>query len=514
MTPTLALTILLVYFGILIVISFITSKGADTNTFFTANKQSPWYLVAFAMIGTSLSGVTFISVPGLVGSDFFAYFQLVLGYLVGYSFIALVLLPLYYRLNLISIYTYLEKRFGFWSYKTGSAFFLLSRTLGSALRLYIASKVLQIAIYDPLGVPFEVSVLLTIGLIWLYTFKGGIKTIIITDTLQTTFLVLAVVMTIYLISNKLGFSVGDLVSTLGDSKYSEIFFWDDFWGDKKHFFKQFISGAFLALVMTGLDQDLMQKNLTCKSLKDAQKNMFSFMTTYTFINLIFLSLGALLYIYAFKMGILQESGSLALPLNIFDSETQQMVASRRDDLYPMLAIKHFGLDGSLAGTLVAVTFLIGITAATYASSDSALTALTTSFCIDFMNVEGKTETERSRIKHWVHIGFSLLFYIIIIIFNQINSQEVINAVFKIASYTYSPLLGLFAFGLYTNRQVIDKWVPILCVVIPAIMYYAITYFSDQTGYKFASENLILNGLAIFIGLWLISRNRKADVAKH
>lgn len=506
MTPALALTILLVYFGILIVISLITSKGADTNTFFTANKQSPWYLVAFAMIGTSLSGVTFISVPGAVGSGFFAYFQLVLGYLVGYTFIALVLLPLYYRLNLISIYTYLEKRFGFWTYKTGSAFFLLSRTMGSALRLYIAAKVLQIAIYDPLGVPFEVSVLLTIGLIWLYTFKGGIKTIIITDTLQTTFLVLAVVMTIYLISSKLGFSMSDLINTLGDSKYSKTFFWDNFWGDNRHFFKQFISGAFLALVMTGLDQDLMQKNLTCKSLKDAQKNMFSFMTTYTIINLIFLCLGALLYIYSFKTGILIENVSNpAFPLNIFDGETQQMVASRRDDLYPMLAIKHFGLDGSFAGTLVAITFLIGITAATYASSDSALTALTTSFCIDFMNVEGKTEAERSKTKHWVHIGFSVLFYIIIIIFNKINSQEVINVVFKVASYTYAPLLGLFAFGLYTNRNVIDKWVPIICVIIPPIMYFIINYFSDSTGYKFASENLILNGLAIFLGLWLISK---------
>lgn len=504
MSPILALSILLIYFGILIAISYVTSKGADTNTFFTANKQSPWYLVAFAMIGTSLSGVTFISVPGAVGPAMFSYFQLVLGYLVGYVFIALVLLPLYYRLNLISIYTYLQKRFGEYSYKTGSAFFLLSRTMGSAVRLYIAARVLQIAIYDSLGIPFEVSVFITIALIWLYTFKGGVKTIIITDTLQTTFLVTAVVMTIYLITSKLGLSMGEMISTVNDSKYSQIFFWDSL-NDKKHFLKQFISGAFIALVMTGLDQDLMQKNLTCKNLKEAQKNMFSFMTSYTFINLIFLALGALLYIYGIKEGIVQENYSGKLPLNILDGSLNEVVAKKTDDLYPMLAIKHFGIDGSLAGLLVSITFLIGITAATYASSDSALTALTTSFCIDFMNVENKTESQRSKIKHWVHIGFSVLFYIVILFFNKLNSQEVIAAIFKIASYTYGPLLGLFVFGLYTKRRVNDKLVPIFCILAPVVTYLIVTYIETNTAYRFVSENLIINGGLIFLAMFITSK---------
>jgi SSS family transporter len=480
MNPTLALLILIAYFGLLIAVSFYTARGADTTTFFTANRQSPWWLVAFGMIGTSLSGVTFISVPGAVGKIGFSYFQVVLGYIIGYLVIGTVLMPLYYRLNLISIYGYLEKRFGYWSYKTGAGFFLLARTVGSAVRLYVAVNVLQLAIFNALGIPFEVSVLITIALIWVYTFKGGVKTIILTDSLQTIFLVSAVVLTIVLISRELGFSFGQLVQSVQDSPNSKLFFWDA--NDPKNFYKQFISGIFIAIVMTGLDQDLMQKNLTCKNIGEAQKNMFWFTITMVIVTFLFMCLGVLLYIYAGREGI-------AIP-------------ERTDDLYPLLALNHLG-------PLVGITFLLGITAATYASADSALTALTTSFCIDFMNVEARPETERSRIKHIVHIGFSLLFYVVIILFRQLNSKEVITAVFDIAGYTYGPLLGLYTFGIFSNRPVVDRFVPWICLASPVL-----TYIINQNsaawfgGYQFGFERLLLNGLITTLGLWAVSRSVK------
>ena len=477
MNTTLALVILIAYFGMLIAVSFYTARGADTTTFFTANRQSPWWLVAFGMIGTSLSGVTFISVPGAVGKIGFSYFQVVLGYIVGYFVIGSVLMPLYYRLNLISIYGYLEKRFGFWSYKTGAGFFLLARTVGSAVRLYVAVSVLQLALFNSLGIPFGVSVLITIALIWVYTFKGGVKTIIVTDTLQTVFLVTAVVLTIVLISQELGLSFGELVQTVKASSMSQVFFWDG--NDPKNFFKQFISGAFIAIVMTGLDQDLMQKNLTCKNIGEAQKNMFWFTITLVFVNFLFLSLGVLLYVFAQREGI--------------------QIPERTDDLYPLLALNHLGL-------VVGITFLLGITAATYASADSALTALTTSFCVDFMNVEKRPETERSRIKHIVHIGFSVLFFVVIIIFRQLNSKEVITAVFDIAGYTYGPLLGLYAFGIFSKRPVMDRFVPIICLASPVLTYIvnenSAAWFG---GYQFGFERLLLNGLFTFVGLWAVSK---------
>ncbi|RAJ95929.1 SSS family transporter [Larkinella arboricola] len=482
MNPNIALTILIAYFAMLIVVSWYTARGADTNTFFTANRQTPWYLVAFAMIGTSLSGVTFISVPGAVGGKAFSYFQVILGNIVGYYVIATVLMPLYYRMNLISIYGYLEKRFGFWSYKTGAGFFLLARTIGSAIRLYIAAGVLQIAIFNSFGIPFEVSVAITILLIWLYTFKGGVKTIIVTDTLQTTFLVTAVVLTIILISRELGLGFGEMVSTISQSDYSQIFFWDA--NDPKNFFKQFISGVFIAIVMTGLDQDLMQKNLTCKNIGEAQKNMLWFTVTFSIVVFLFLSLGALLYIYANSKGI--------------------QTPVKTDDLYPMLALDHFGM-------VVGITFLLGITAATYASSDSALTALTTSFCIDFMNVEGRPETERARIKHWVHIGFSVLFFVVIVIFNRLNSQDVVTAVFDLAGYTYGPLLGLYAFGMFTKRPVRDGWVPLICLASPFLTLYVNNHSAEWfNGYKFGFERLVLNGVITFMGLWAVSRKKTVN----
>ncbi len=476
MNTTVALVILVAYFGMLITVSFYTARGADTNAFFTANRQSPWWLVAIGMIGTSLSGVTFISVPGAVGKISFSYFQVVLGYIVGYVVIGTVLMPLYYRLNLISIYSYLQTRFGFWSYKTGAGFFVLARTVGSAVRLYVAAGVLQLALFGPLGIPFEGSVAITILLIWIYTFKGGVKTIIVTDTLQTLFLIVALILTIVLISQKLNLSPGGLVQTIRGSSMSQIFFWDG--NDPKNFIKQFLSGAFIAIVMTGLDQDLMQKNLTCKNIGEAQKNMFWFTITLVVVNFMFLSLGVLLYQFAKQEGI--------------------SIPARTDDLYPMLALNHLGLA-------VGITFLLGITAATYASADSALTALTTSFCIDFMEVEKRPEVERSRIKHWVHIGFSVLFYVVILVFNRLNSKEVITAVFDIAGFTYGPLLGLYAFGLFSTRPVRDGWVPFICIAAPVLTYLvdvnSVVWFN---GYKFGFERLLLNGAITYTGLWAAS----------
>jgi Na+/proline symporter len=480
MSVQLAGGILAIYFALLLVISYYTSKGADTNAFFTANRQSPWWLVAFGMIGTSISGLTFISVPGAVGKTSFTYFQLILGHSLGYLTIALVLMPLYYRMNLISIYGYLEKRFGFWSYKTGSAFFLLSRTIGSAARLYLAVNVLQIAIFAPIGVPFVVTVFISIALIWLYTHRGGVQTIIWTDTLQTLFLLIALFITIYLVGQQMNMGLGDMIQTISDSKYSHMFEWD--WKNPHFFGKDFLAGVFIAIVMTGLDQDLMQKNLTCKSIGEAQKNMFWFYWVLLFINILFLSLGALLYIYA-------QANQIAIP-------------AKTDELYPMLAL------GGQFGTLAAVTFLLGIIAASYASSDSALTALTTSFCIDFLSIEKFKEEKRTKIKHRVHLGFSLLFFVVIGLFHLFNNQELIAAVFNLAGYTYGPLLGLFSFGLFTKLQVRDKLVPIVCVGSPVITFILETQSQSLFG-GFGFAKLILNGSICFLLLWLIREKKMA-----
>ena len=480
MSVQLAGGILAIYFALLLVISYYTSKGADTNAFFTANRQSPWWLVAFGMIGTSISGLTFISVPGAVGKTSFTYFQLILGHSFGYLTIALVLMPLYYRMNLISIYGYLEKRFGFWSYKTGSAFFLLSRTIGSAARLYLAVNVLQIAIFAPIGVPFVVTVFISIALIWLYTHRGGVQTIIWTDTLQTLFLLIALFITIYLVGQQMNMGFGDMIQTISDSKYSHMFEWD--WKNPHFFGKDFLAGVFIAIVMTGLDQDLMQKNLTCKSIGEAQKNMFWFYWVLLFINILFLSLGALLYIYA-------QANQIAIP-------------AKTDELYPMLAL------GGQFGTLAAVTFLLGIIAASYASSDSALTALTTSFCIDFLSIEKFKEEKRTKLKHRVHLGFSLLFFVVIGLFHLFNNQELIAAVFNLAGYTYGPLLGLFSFGLFTKLQVRDKLVPIVCVGSPVLTFILETQSQSLFG-GFGFAKLILNGSICFLLLWLIREKKMA-----
>lgn len=478
MTPALVLSVIGIYFLLLYVISYFTSRGATSSTFFTGNRQSPWFLVAFGMIGASLSGVTFISVPGEVGNSGFTYYQVVLGYLPGYFIIAAVLMPMYYRLNLVTIYTYLDRRFGGYSYKTGSFFFLLSRVIGSAFRLFLVASVLQIAIFNSFGIPFWACVLITIGLIWLYTFKGGIKTVVWTDTLQTAFLLAAVVISICLIATELEIGIWDVGTAVTESKYYKVFEWD--WQSGKNFFKQFLSGAFIAIVMTGLDQDMMQKNLTCRNIGDAQKNMFWFCVILVIVNFLFLSLGALLFLYA-------EAKGIPLP-------------ARTDNLYPMLALEHFN-------TFVGIIFLLGIVAAAYSSADSALTAMTTAFCVDFLGFEKKEIKNNQQVRMLVHVGFSVLLFLVILVFNAINDESVINSVFTAAGYTYGPLLGLFSFGMFTKRPIRDKWVPAICVVSP-IVCYIININSEALlgGYRFGFEILILNGLLTFLGLWAISSN--------
>ncbi len=477
MNPILVGTIILGYFLILILISWITTRKSADDDFYTANRQSKWYLVAFGMIGASLSGVTFISVPGEVANSNFYYFQVVLGYLVGYFVIARVLLPLYYRLNLVSIYTYLEDRFGFWSYKSGAFFFLFSRVIQASFRLFLVASVLQIVFFDIYNLPFWVSVITTILLIWLYTFRGGIKTIVWTDTLQTTFMILAVIISIVVMKGELNLTWNELNTNLFSDARTTIFNWE--WESGRNFFKQFFSGAFIAIVMTGLDQDMMQKNLTCKNIGEAQKNVFWFCIILVIVNFLFLSLGVLLYQFA-------EAKAIGLP-------------ERTDNVFPFLAVNELS-------TIAGVTFLLGITAAAYSSADSALTALTTSFCVDFLGFKPENYEKKKRLRISVHLGFSILLFFVILIFQAINDQSVINSIFIAAGYTYGPLLGLFAFGILTRLKTNDKYVPWVCVVSP-IVSYVINLNSESWlgGYRFGFEILILNGLLTFIGLFLIRK---------
>lgn len=478
MSPILFVGIVLSYFILLVVIGRITSKGADNQSFFIGNRNSKWYLVAFGMIGTSLSGVTFISVPGWVGTSQFAYMQMVLGYLLGYLVVATVLMPLYYRLNLTSIYTYLEERFGFWSYKTGAFYFLLSRTIGAAFRLYLVAIVLQLAIFDAWGVSYYVTVAITILLIWIYTNKGGIKTIVWTDALQTFFMLTAVGVTIAVIADRMQLNSTDLVNTITQSDYSKMFFFED-WRASNYFWKQFLSGAFITIVMTGLDQDMMQKNLSCKNIQEAQKNMFSFSIVLVIVNLFFLSLGALLFLYAAKINF--------------------TIPDKLDNLFPQLAVEnHLGLG-------VSVFFLLGLIAAAYSSADSALTALTTSFCVDFLVIEKREKKQQRSLRQRVHVGMSIVLYLVIVVFSFISDDSVISSLFKAAGYTYGPLLGLYAFGLSSKRKVRDRWVPFICLIMPVLTYIlnenAQTLFN---GYVFGFEIIILNGLLTYIALLSIS----------
>jgi Na+/proline symporter len=500
MNPWMLLIIVVVYFGLLILISIITSRGADNASFFVGNRKSPWFLVAFGMIGASISGVTFISVPGEVGASAFSYLQMVIGFFVGYMIIANVLLPLYYRLNLSSIYVYLLHRLGNHSYKTGAFYFLLSRVIGSSFRLYLVALVIDGFILSKMGVPFWLTVVITIALIYVYSFKGGIRTIVYTDTFQTTFLILGVILSIVLIAKELNLDLAGLIKSIDSSRYSGIFVWD--WKPGNNFFKHFLSGVFICIVMTGLDQDMMQKNLSCKNIHEAKKNMYWMSSMMVMVNILFLSLGALLYIYANTKGIIVENFSnpdlvQSCPISLQSPGIQGMQCSKTDELFPFLVFNY--LPSS-----VGFVFILGLLAAAYASADSALTALTTSFCVDFLNF--KEDNQRIGTRNMVHVGFALLFVMAILLFKILNNESVINALYKIAGYTYGPLLGMFSFGLLTRYKVRDKVVPYISVVAPVLCFFLDRY-SEQLlwGYKFGFEILILNGLLVFAGLYFTRR---------
>tara|TARA_Y100000385_G_scaffold98984_1_gene102375 strand:- start:563 stop:1996 length:1434 start_codon:yes stop_codon:yes gene_type:complete len=476
MTPVMIISVLVGYFALLIFISKMTSDDDGNDSFFVGKRQSPWYIVAFGMIGASLSGVTFISVPGWVASSQFSYFQMVLGYLLGYAVIATVLMPLYYRLNLISIYSYLEDRFGYWSYKSGAFYFLLSRTIGASFRLFLVANVLQILVFNAWNVPFAATVALTIALIWVYTHKAGIKTIIWTDTLQTLFMIVAVVLCFYYVADAMNFSIYNAIEQISLSEYSKMFFLED--ANSASFFpKKFFSGAFIAIVMTGLDQDMMQKNLSCRNLKDAQKNMFWFSVVLVFVNLLFLGLGALLYLFADQVGI----------------------SATGDDLFATVAV-HDAMP-----VVVGLFFLLGLIAAAYSSADSALTALTTSFCVDFLAIENKEESKQISLRKQSHILFSLILFLVILIFKLINDESVISALFKVAGYTYGPLLGMYAFGLFTNWRIKDHLIIPVVLLSPIISYILQLKSPVWWGFNFGFELLIVNGALCFLGMLLIRK---------
>jgi len=488
MSPTLVLSLIAGYFAVLILIAYLTSRGATSESFFVANRNAPWYMVAFAMIGTSLSGVTFISVPGNVYGKSWSYLAVVLGYVAGYVVIGTVLLPLYYRLRLTSIYTYLEQRFGYWSYKTGALFFLISRALGSALRLYLVAGVLQLAVFDAMGVPFAVTVVVSILFIYLYTFRGGLKTILWTDTFQTLAMLSCVALSIYFISDALNYSFKSLINTVRESPMSQMYFSD--FRDDKFFWKQFASGMFITIVMTGLDQDLMQKNLSCRSLADAQKNLFWFTPVIVGVNVLFLTLGVLLYKYAAARGLQLEQ--LPQLLNLKGGLDT-------DKVFPFLATTQFSLTAG-------IVFILGIIAVTYASADSALTALTTSFCVDFLDIKQYPEVRQARLRQFTHLGWSVVLIGIILIFRVFNNQSLIDAVFKTAGYTYGPLLGLFAFGILTGRSLRDGLVLPTCIAAVGLTYLIVSHSVEWLGgYKFGFEILLLNGALVSLGLLLISR---------
>lgn len=469
MTPSQILFALIGYFLILITISWITSKNNDETSFYTGNRKSPWFLVAFGMIGASLSGVTFLSVPGWVANSHFGYLQTVLGYMVGYLIIAQILIPLYYRQNLTSIYTYLENRFGEKSYKTGAAYFILSRIIGASFRLFLVAGVLHTFVFDPFGIPFWGAVAITIILIFLYTSKSGIKTVVYTDTLQTTFLIAAVILTLIFMINDLNWSLGDTVSNLVNDPNTQIFHWDG--NSSNVFWKQFLGGVFIALAMTGLDQDMMQKNLSINSIRNAQKNIYIQMALFIVINVIFLSLGALLYNYVDVKGL--------------------DFVGKSDELFSFVAMQH-------ATPIVSVAFIIGLVAAAYSSADSALTALTTSFCVDFLGYERSKPTDIKK-RRWVHIGFAFILFITILIFNSINNEAVIKELFRAAGFTYGPLLGLFSFGILTKNKINDKYVVVITLIsilLTGIYFYGMPMLVE--GFEAGFELIIINGFFTYI----------------
>jgi len=479
MSETLIISIIIAYFLLLLVISMRSSRGAGNDSFFLGDRKSPWYVVAFGMIGASLSGVTFISVPGWVVDSQFSYMQMILGYLVGYFVIANVLMPLYYKLQLTSIYTYLDERFGRYSYKTGTWFFLLSKIIGASFRLFLVANVLQFTVFEAWNIPFYVTVIVTIGLIWLYTFRGGIKTIIWTDTLQTFSMLTAVVVSIILITRSMDLSMGEMIGKVVASGDARIWFFDS-WKIEHHFVKHFLSGAFIVIVMTGLDQDMMQKNLSCKNIREAKKNMYVMSLSLLPVILVFLFLGAILIQFAQFQGI-------AIP-------------EATDNFFPLIA------TGGYLPQIVGVFFILGLVAAAYSSGDSALTALTTSFTVDILEGQRWEEDKLTRSRRWVHLGMSIALGLSIMLFRAINDENVISAIFRVAGYTYGPLLGLYAFGLFTKLQVRDRLVPVLAVLSP-VLSFLLSHYSEQlfNGYQFGFELLIVNGALMFTGLLLTSR---------
>ncbi|MHB1146387.1 MAG: sodium:solute symporter [Lutibacter sp.] len=484
MKPIYILALIASYFFLLLLVAYFTGKNSSNETFFKANKKSSWYVVAFSMIGASLSGVTFISIPGWVQSAQFSYMQIVFGYMFGYLVIAYVLIPIYYNLKVTSIYEFLKHRFGNSAHKTGAIIFFISRVLGSAFRLFLVASVLQYFIFDAWNVPFEFTVVLSILLIWVYTFRGGIKTVIWTDALQTIFMLFALVATIYIILNRLDWSVSELFTSPEFKNYGKVFFFDDI-NNSKHFIKSFLGGMFIAIAMTGLDQDMMQRNLTCKNAKESQWNVISLGFVLILVNFVFLVLGALLFIYSEKFGI-------AIP--VVDG------VIKTDLLFPELAI-----NGGL-GISIGIFFVLGLIAAAYSSADGALTALTTSYCIDFLDIENREKSTQESLRKKVHVGISVLMMLVIIIFRYVLEENVISSLLLVASYTYGPLLGLFAFGIFTKHSIKDKYVWIIAIV-SVILSYLLNAYSVElfNGYSFGYELLIVNGLLTYFGLYLIKK---------
>ncbi|MDR0733591.1 MAG: sodium:solute symporter [Dysgonamonadaceae bacterium] len=476
MSPISVLITIVAYFSALFTVSYLAGRKADNAGFFSGNRKSPWYVVAFATIGAAISGVTFVSVPGMVAASGFSYLQMVLGFAVGQLIIAFVLIPLYYKMNLVSIYEYLETRFGVSSYKTGAWFFFISKMLGASVRLFIVCTVLQLLVFSPWHLPFAVNVIFTVGIVWLYTFRGGVKSLIWTDSLKTFCLIVSVGLTIYYIGRNLGADVGSIWSLIGDSEMSKTFFFDD-GNDRRYFWKQFLAGIFTMIATTGLDQDMMQKTLSCKNFRDARKNMITGGILQIFINALFLTLGVLLYVYA-------TNRQIALP-------------GKGDDVFPFLALQ--------LSPVVGVLFIVGLISAAYAAAGSALTALTTSFTVDILeSPKKKTENQVAVVRRKVHIGMAAVMAAVIFLINLLNNDSVINTVYMVASYTYGPLLGMFAFGMFTKKAVKDKWAPLVAVVSPVLCFiFDVNSQAWFNGYQFSHERLILNALFTFIGLCLL-----------
>ena len=482
MTTGYIIGIIIIYFSLLFIIAKVTGKDATSSTFFIANRNAPWFLVAYGMVGVAISGITFISVPGQVFENAFSYFQMVMGFSIGLLIVAFLLVPTFYRMNVISIYSYLKQRFGTFTHKTGAVFFLFAQLATASFKLFLMAKVLQLFLFNRLGVSFEITVLITLVLIWLYTYKGGIKTVIITDTFQTTFLILAVILSLISISGQLNLSAFQMVEQLDQMQVSKIFFWE--WDHPHNFFKLLFAGIFLTIMTNGLDQSVMQKHLTCKNLKDSQKNIITLAVIILGVNFLFLFLGGALKLYSSNIGI--------------------SLSDQTDDIFPQLALNNLGI---LAGTF----FLVGILAAAYSSADSSLTGLTTSFCLDILNIDFSS-TKNIKIRYLVHFGFTLLIFITIILFNSINNQSVLISFIKTSGYIYGPLLALFAIGIFTNREINDHAVPWICVLAPLLSILIDIKSKDWlNGFEFGYGILVLNSIIALTGFFIISKDPKPEI---